>query len=206
MRRSIILVLTAIAAFSVVPAHAGLNTSTALQQSFYVQAGGYHPNGYTGVFLYLLNEVAITTVGTAAAPGVRFEASGGVQECDLTWVCTNQSFAPQTVNPTAFTMDPAGNSGTFRACLLPTSGPCKTFDVTMTRPGYTAVLCGGICLSESAWYDPTTQTIGGNAFAQAGVYRQNYVVAGVFAGGAPRAYANTFSAYNFALITYDTAN
>lgn len=206
MRRSIIFAIAAVAALSALPVRAGVNTTTALQQTFYVSGGVYTVNGFTAAGLNLRNEVGASSVGAVVTPGARFEADAYTQSCTVTWVCTYTSFATQTISPTAFSMDPAGNSGTFRACLLPTSGPCKAFDVTMTRPGYVAAVCGTACVSPNAWYDPTTGTVGGNAFALAGVTRQGYVVGGVFAGGPPLVLTSAMTTYTFDLVNTDTAS
>lgn len=203
MKRSFILGLVLAAVLGGGPARAAVTTSTVVQQNFVVNAGLYHPNGYKAVYLNLIIEAGAASVGTAVTPGLRFEAGGYVQDCDIMWNCSAWQFSPQTVNPTAFSMDPAGNSGTFRACLLPTSGPCRQFDLVMTRPGYVGTACMGVCVYPNAWYDPTTSTAGGNAFAIAGVSRQGYIVSGVAAGGAPLVFLYSMSTYFFGLVNQD---
>lgn len=167
------------------PAQATLTASTGLAQSLFAGIGISTPTGAIGGNLYARIEVGANSVGTAATPNIRFEASGSTYQCDLAWNCVSRSFPTQVINPTAFSMDPAGNSGTFRACLVPTSGPCAAFDLTFTRPGAPFTLCVPACAYPNAWYDPTTSTVGGGLFALAGVQRSGYQINGVWADSLP---------------------
>lgn len=202
MRRALIISFVMSMALSFAPGLAATTTRSGIEQRFFVGGGVSHPLGFFGLQLALSAEVTLATIGTSVVPKVRFEASGSTQDCDLSWACTYASFPTQVIDPSAFSMDAAGNSGTFRACLLPTSGPCKVFDVQMVRPTSTYAQCIPVCVNPNAWYDPTTNTVGANVWTMNGFYRQGYEVRGVFAGSMPLVIpANGFAIYNFAILS-----
>lgn len=205
-RSSIVLVSAAIAVLGSSVSQASVSTSTAAQQAFFTSGSVSTMTGSITYWLNLYNEVGASSLGQVVTPGTRFEAAGWVAVCDLVWNCSYQNFATQTVSPTAFSMDPAGNSGTFRACLLPSSGPCKAFDITMTRPNFTQPSCGTLCVYPNAWFDPTTGTAGGNVFAFAGVYRQGYTVSGVLGGTPPIVTSGGMQTYSFNIAENSTAD
>lgn len=208
MRRALIISSVMSMALSFAPTLAATTTRSGVEQRFSVSGGVYHPLGFVGVQLALSAEVTLATIGTSVVPKVRFEASGSTQDCDLSWTCNSASFPTQVIDPSAFSMDPAGNSGTFRACLLPTSGPCRVFDVQMVRPTSTYAQCIPACVNPNAWYDPTTNTVGANVWTMNGFYRQGYEVRGVFAGSIPLVMPSNsgFAYYNFAILSDSASN
>lgn len=204
-RLSILLAMATV--LLVAPANAAVTTSTNAVQSYFFSGGYSHPGGYTYSYMTFLTYATIGTVGTVASPLTRLEAEGYVSTCDLTWTCTNTQYPLQTVNPLAFTMDPAGNSGMFKGTLTPTAGGPRAFDVTITRPNGMSVGCQLLvapCANPNAWYDPTTSTVGADLFAYDGLQRYGYVTSGNL-GGVPVAFTpqNSQAYYNFAI--YETA-
>lgn len=197
-------ILAAMAAmFLVIPAHAAVTTSANAVQSYFVGGGYSHANGYTSVYLSVVTSATLNTVGTVPSPLTRLEATAYITDCDLAWVCTDGYFLNQTVNPLAFTMDPAGNSGTFKALLTPTSGSPRAFDVSITRPGGTSAGCqltAVPCVNPNAWYDPTTSTAGADLFVYDGFQRSGYLTSGIF-GGVSAAFSpqNSQSYYGFSI-------
>lgn len=201
MRRSIFIALATIAALSVAPARAGVTTSGTIAQTYFVFGNEIHPNGYRYVQLSLVAAVDVGTVGAVVTPGSRFQAYASTQDCDLSYNCTFVGYPQQVVAPLAFNMDPAGNSGTFRAMLAPSSGPARQFDITITRPGYLTPGCNlGLlpCLGVSPWFDPTTTTVGGTVTAFDAIQRDRYLTVGNFGGmTATLLPASAMSSYSF---------
>jgi hypothetical protein len=181
------------------PAHATLATNTSVQQTFFGSLSQNTPTGYVSGNFSAFIEIGVGSLGQVVAPVTRFEATGSANSCDLAWNCTSHSFPLQVINPTAYSMDAAGNSGTFKACLVPTSGPCVQFDLTITRPTWLSPQCAPVCVYPNAWYDPTTGTVGGNVFALASIYRTGYRLSGVFAGKTITPSTNGFTQYSFGL-------
>lgn len=83
------------------------------------------------------------------------------------------SYSRQTVSPTAFQMDAAGNTATLQACLLPDGGgACHTFSIRLSQPAATVPEH----TPPNAWVDPVAQQA--HADTSAKVSRHGYQASG----------------------------
>lgn len=189
MRVLIRVLLMAVLVSSVVPAVGEVNTSSHVRRLVSLWFSAYDVMANTsrdgGLFVEVLE--GATTVSTSAAPSTSYRATAYHSVCD--WnanVCTSQFFNWQTISLTGLTMDPAANSATVDACLLPSNGGnCVDFDLVFSRPEtlssgflcYPTVVCG-----VNAWWEPDGSAAHAGLNTQLGIIRTGYTVSGTFAG------------------------
>lgn len=193
------IMLATVAVLVAAPAGAGVETSTGIQQEAWIMFNDFDQQLQTSRdgYLTVYSRRAVQTSGLAGAPVIEYRATGYYSECDFQQnICSSVGFNWQTIDPTAFTTDPIGNSAEIDACLLPTSNSsCLDFELTMTRPAnlspsflcFPQIVCG-----VNAWHDPGTGESHAALSWTPGVTRSGYTVAGTFAGQPLPPMANGF--------------
>lgn len=170
MRRSIIGIAIILAAVAATPVRANVTSVAGVDQQFWIY--GFDMMSGDSFNLQVRSSVIERSTDASVTPAATYEASMYRRDCE-NYVCTTVNAPTQPVQPTALSVDPLGNSGTFRATLQSDVGPVAV-DVTFTRPemiGY----CGA-CFTPNAWFDPTTNTVGASVQSYAAVYRTRYAV------------------------------
>jgi hypothetical protein len=187
MRRALLPLAITGLCLSLVPARAGISTSTSVARVVNLDFQIFDPmTGLDRMGGASIRSVAgASSSGGTITPTADFVASAYDRACDDSG-CIEYEFPDQVVQPTALNMDPLGNVVQFRACLFPMSGSCRSFDLTFTRPAsLSPIYCFPLlaCLNVNAWFDPATNSALLSAFESIGVHRFGYSVTGTFNGG-----------------------
>ncbi|MFN2613871.1 MAG: hypothetical protein ABR552_03520 [Actinomycetota bacterium] len=204
-KRSICMLgLALVAAMTVLPARATLTSAVDFAEFASLNFSSYDPmiNTYTQGAIQLYTNVVASQNGTSVTPTADLIGNAFYSVCTFSpayYCTTNDLFPTQVVSPTALSIAPLGNSAHLTACLTPTSGPCKTFDLTLSQPqslGVQTCLPPINCALPNAWVDTATNKAGASNYAFVGIARYPYSeVTGTFDGVAyvPSTYGGQFA-------------
>jgi hypothetical protein len=164
--------------------HAGatVSTSASSYEQMSMSYNSFDPdtNEYRDGYFFVYREVKAVGTDASVTPSVVVKAASGSVLCDEDG-CDGESFPLQNVAATAFSLDPLGNAPRFTECLAPTSGPCKQFDLTLSKPDTLQISgCSSLPACANAWHDPGDGS--SEASAGLGLFRWGYDVAGTWAG------------------------
>jgi hypothetical protein len=124
--------------------------------------------------------VSETSADASVTPAAEFRAWGDIWFNTFNPCCTNTLFSmqPQTISPTALSMDPLMNSVRFTATLSSSSGPVQ-FDLTAVEA--TSTYHYGPCQTgcANAWLNPGTNDVNATTYNYAAVERYGYTVSGI---------------------------
>lgn len=143
---SLLIAAVALASVSISPANsqpltvvASATQSADLNYGSATIVNNQYISGVSGI-LSIRNLASVDNISGTVTPTANFAAAAYHYECTFqpTFGCTSWNAPMQNVSATAFQMDPAGNSATFRATLTDTMSQQHAYNITLARPTSTS--------------------------------------------------------------------